>query len=93
MQEEIASLEAKLTELRRERESLREGIAAEEVTIAAVKEELSVEQLQLDKEREQIERRDSDLKKEEVGKRGEGGEKAKTSHHSVGVCYVLPWHK
>ncbi len=59
-------MEAKLSELRREREKLREGINAEEVTIAAVREELSAEQLQLDKERKQIEKRDSELKKEEV---------------------------
>ena len=36
------------------------------MTIAAVREELSAEQLQLDKERKQIEMRDSELKKEEV---------------------------
>ena len=53
-------------ELQRERERLRVGIAAEEVTIAAVKDELSAEQLQLDKEREQIDLRDRDLKEEEV---------------------------
>ena len=59
-------MEAKLSELQRERENLKEGISAEEVTIAAVREELSAEQLQLDKERKQIEMRDSELKKEEV---------------------------
>ena len=67
MQSEIEELERKLSELRRERGKLKEGIAAEEVTIAAVREELSAEQIQLDKERKQIETRDTELKKEEVG--------------------------
>ena len=66
VQSEISSLELKLVELRRERTKLREGIAAEEGTIAAVKEELAAEQLQLDREREQIELRDTELKEEEV---------------------------
>lgn len=65
-QEEIVSLEAKLTELKKERDKLKQDIETEEMTIAAVKEELSVEQLQLDKERQQIELRDSELSKEEV---------------------------
>ena len=61
-------MEAKLSELRRERENLKEGISAEEVTIAAVREELSAEQLQLDKERKQIEMRESEFKKVQAQK-------------------------
>ena len=66
VQSEINSLKLKLEELRTERTKLRNGIAAEEKTIAAMKEELAAKQLQLDKEREQIELRDTELKEEEV---------------------------
>ena len=59
-------MEEKLSQLRSERDKLKDDIGSEEVTISSVREELSVEQAQLDKERDVIEARDEKLKRDEV---------------------------
>lgn len=70
-QSEIATLEAKLVDLREQRSGILSSISEEERRIGSIHEELSLENGQLAEERRQIEKKEEQLQVEVVS--GGGG--------------------
>lgn len=69
-QSEIATLEAKLVDLREQRSSILSSISEEERRIGSIHEELSSENGQLAEERRQIEKKEEQLQVEVVSEGG-----------------------